>query len=441
MTKKESKNIFGKKLNSTLDEFLRHIDSIKDTLPMSMLLISPYAKKAVDEFDNFLKNNVKEIKTSKEGTSLLIESNKSRLFENLEKNASISMLATKIVPESLFVSLISQYDAYLNRLLRVIFEIKPEILNNSERNITFSQLVEYKKLQNARNYIIEKEIDMVLRKNHSEQFDYLERILGIQLREELLIWKTFIEITERRNLFVHCDGIISSQYIKNCDLKNDKDYSIGKKLGVSPEYFTTAYKCLYEISVKLTHTIWRKLLISDLENADSELNCVCYNLIDKRSFGLANILLQFANSQKKKHNNITENIFTINLALSRHLNNEQKEAQEILKKKDWSACSDEFKLAFEIIKKNYKTVYSLMKKIGENGNINKEEYREWPLFKKIREEREFKKVYKEIFKEDYSILETPQRPLIELIKKFNKENSKRKKSQKQKATLSKKKIK
>jgi len=92
-----------------------------------------------------------------------------------------------------------------------------------------------------------------------------------------------------------------------------------------------------------------------------------------------------------------------------------------------SACSDEFKLSFEIISENYKAAYSLMKKIGKNGSVNKTEYKEWPLFKKIREKGEFKKIYKEIFNEDYSIKETPRRPLFELIKKYKHEHSKQKK--------------
>lgn len=424
MTKKDTKNLFSEKLNDNLNKFLKHIDSIKDTLPMYMLLALPYTKKSAEAFDKFLKNNVKEIKTDKEGTNILIRSDESQLFETLEKNAAISMLATKIVPESLFVSLISQYDAYLNRLLRIIFEIEPKILNSSDRNITFSQLVEYKNIQNARDYIVEREIDTVLRKSHSDQFDYLERISGIELRKNLPIWEIFVEMTERRNLFVHCDGKISNQYIDNCNLKNDKNFTIGERLSVSPEYFSTAYRCLYEISVKLTHTLWRKFLSSDLQNADNELNYVCYSLINNKAYDLADIILQFAHEQKKQFNNITENIFTINFALSKHLNNKQKEAKELLEKKDWSACSDEFKLAFEVINENYNAAYSLMKKIGKNGNVNEVEYKTWPLFKKIREKKEFKKTYKEIFKEDYSIMETPRRPLLELIEKYKKENSK-----------------
>ncbi len=424
MTNDKKMNTLGKKLNSNLDKFITHLDSINDTLPMSMLLVLPYSQKAIKKFEAFLKKNAKQ-----EKDGLLIKADESIMFETLENNASISMLALKIIPESLFVSLISQYDAFLNRLLRIIFEINPEILNGSEKNITFSQLVQYKNINEARNFVVEKEIDCVLRESHTEQFEYLEKILDIPLRKKLPIWDTFVEITERRNLFVHCDGTISNQYINNCKNSSTKNnISVGIKLNVSPEYFFEAYKCLYEIGVKLTHTIWRKLLINDLEHADEELNSVCYKLLDNKSYKLADVLLNFACDQKKKFNEISENIFIVNLALSKHLNNKQKEAKEILSKKDWSASGDEFKLAKEVITENYDAAYVLMKRIGKNGSVKKREYKEWILFKKIRRKSQFKKIYKEIFGEEFSVLKIPPRPLAELIGKLRKEKKLKKKN-------------
>lgn len=413
-------------LKKNLETFLRHIDSIRDTLPMTLLLIQPYHKKANDDFLTFLKDkdNVKEIEDDNGKKRLLVKADESRRFETLERNASTSSLARKIIPESLFVSLISQYDAFLTRLLRAIYMLQPEVLNGSERNLTFSQLVEMDTIANAREYIIEKEIDTVLRKSHSEQFDYLEKLLGIKLREKLPIWKTFIEITERRNLLVHCDGEVSSQYLKNCKEHNCKveNIKIGERLGVEASYFTDAYKCLYEISVKLTHTLWRKMAISDLKQADKELNDICYNLINTSAFDLADILLGFGCDQKSHFNDSLKNVFIINGALSKYLQDKKDEARVILEKKDWSASSDSFVLAYKVLTDDYQSAYELMKKIGNKGEVDSSDYKEWPLFTKIREEKEFKETYKEIFDEDYSVLETPMRPLQELINKELKKN-------------------
>ncbi len=414
----------GKNLHKNLETFLRHIDAIKDTLPMTMLLIQPYNKKANDDFMKYLKENVEEIEDDNGKKRILVKADESEKFETLERNASTSALASKIIPESLFVSLISQYDAFLTRLFRAIYEIKPNVLNGSERNLTFSQLVEMETIKSAREYIIDKEIDTVLRKSHSEQFDYLEKLIGIKLKENLPIWQIFIEITERRNLLVHCDGVVSNQYVKNCQehkCKIDK-IKVGDRLGAELRYFTNAYKCLYEIAIKLTHTIWRKLLISDLKDADRELNDVCFHLINTNSFELADILLEFGFEQKKHHNDSLKSVFIVNGALSKYLQDKKEEAKKILDKKDWSASSDDFKLAYAVLTDDYERAYEIMLKIGENGEVDKSDYKQWPLFNKIREEEKFKEIFRKIFKEEFSVMETPMRPLQELINKEIKKN-------------------
>ncbi|MDO6516583.1 hypothetical protein [Zobellia uliginosa] len=414
----------GKNLHKNLESFLRHIDAIRDTLPMTMLLIQPYNEKANDDFSKFLNENVEEIEDDNGKKRLLVKADESKKFETLERNASTSALASKIIPESLFVSLISQYDAFLTRLLRAIYEIRPDVLNGSERNLTFSQLVEMETVENARDFIIDKEIDTVLRKSHAEQFDYLEKLLGIKLREKLPIWKTFIEITERRNLLVHCDGVVSNQYVKNCKehkCQIDK-IKVGQRLGIEPKYFINAYKCLYEIATKLTHTIWRKLLISDLKDADRELNDVCFHLINTNSFELADILLEFGCNQKRHFNNSLKNVFIVNGSLSKYLQDKKEEAKQILDKKDWSASSDDFKLAYAVLTDDYEIAYEMMLKIGDNGDVDKSDYKQWPLFNKIREEEKFKETYTEIFREEYSVMETPMKPIQELINKELKKN-------------------
>ena len=407
----------GKKLHLNLHTFLRHIDSIKDTLPMTMLLLEPYHKKANEKFVKFIENNVEEIEDEDGEKGLAVKYEEVKIFENLSKNSEISALAFKIIPESLFVSLISQFDAFLNRLFRALFDIRPEYLNNSDKNLSFSQLVEFSSIEKAREYIIEKEIETILRKSHTDHFEYLETKLSMPLRKDLPIWKTFIEITERRNLFVHCDGVVSSQYIKVCKENHCLigDVKINDQLNVGHEYFIQAYECLYELATKLTHTLWRKLLKNDTEDADRKLNDTCYDLMSSKQFNIADILLEFACSQKKHHNDALKNVFVINKALSQYLQDKKKNAKEIINAKDWSASSDDFKLAHLVLTEKYEECYELMRKIGNNGEVDKENYMTWPLFSSLRKEDKFKQVYKEIFKEDYNVLEIPKRPLQEII--------------------------
>jgi hypothetical protein len=384
---------------------------------MVMLQLSPHQKKANEEFEKFFKENVEEIEEEDGEKSISVPYEKSKVFDQLSKNALISNLANKVLPESLFVSLISQYDSFTNNLLKILFELRPEYINNSERELTFSQLVEFKSIEEAREYIIEKEVETVLRKSHSEQFDYLEKKLGIPLRKNLPVWQTFVEITQRRNLFVHCDGIVSNQYLKVCkESKCDTSkIKVGQRLNINTKYFNQAYECIYELASKLTHTIWRKLLKEDIKKADQKLNSICFDLLNNNQLRLANVLLEFAVKQNKHFNNSSKNMFIINKALSLYLNSKGEEAKKIMQGKDWSASSDDFKLANFVITEEYDNVYALMRKIGNDGEVDRENYRSWPLFFKLRGIDKFKQTYKDIFDEEYKSMEIPKRPLQKLI--------------------------
>jgi len=112
--------------------------------------------------------------------------------------------------------LVHKYDAYLGRLLRVAFYIRPEILAASDKTLTYTDLASFKSLSAARESLIEREVESVIRDSHIDHFNWMEKRFDLPLRKDLEVWPKFVEITERRNLFVHCDGIVSSQYLSVC---------------------------------------------------------------------------------------------------------------------------------------------------------------------------------------------------------------------------------
>jgi hypothetical protein len=87
-----------------------------------------------------------------------------------------------------------------------------------------------------------------------------------------------------------------------------------------------------------------------------------------------------------------------------------------LDKHDWSATSDKFKLAISVLKEDYQKAIELMKSIGStNKHLNKDAYREWPLFRQFRKTDEFKKAYLEIFGEELVYVETKPKGLEDIL--------------------------
>lgn len=412
-------------------DFIKQIESLRETLPLVMIFIEANENKTQRDFLDFIKKKGIEEKDDDGVEYYKFNPEDGHKYNILEKNAEIANSALAIVPNSLFVSLISQFDSFLGKVIREIFQARPEILNSSEKNLTFSKLLELKSIEEAKELIIEKELESVLRDSHSDHFEWLENKLGIPLRKDLPVWQEFIEITERRNLFVHNDGVVSSQYLSVCrhhKVKYDKEPILGNKLNVDADYFEKAYKCLFEISVKLTQVIWRKLLPIDIEKADESLNDICFELLRQKQLDLSTILLDFATViLKKHHNEVSKNVFIVNKALSLKMNNKQPECEEIVLAKDWSACSDKFKIAKETLLNNHTEVVKLMKKMGADGEVSKLNYKIWPLFIEFRKTTLFKDTFKEIFGEDYLAVETPKKMLEVLVGTISKSEKMKKK--------------
>jgi hypothetical protein len=142
------------------------------------------------------------------------------------------------LPNLFLIGMVSAFDTFVSQLIRAVLLRKPEILSSSEKNISFADLVNLGSIEAAREQIVEREIDILMRSSHSDQIEWLEKKLDLDLRKND-VWPKFVEICERRNLLTHTAGRVSTQYISVCG-KHKYDVgkvSVGEKLVVSSKYY------------------------------------------------------------------------------------------------------------------------------------------------------------------------------------------------------------
>ncbi len=390
-----------------IDSFVLNVEGLSRAYHQTMKVVTTSAKELVEAFLNFLEE--KGVVTTTEGgkAAYQIKPADLRFIKKQSKDISASSIAVMKIPQIFFCSLVHQYDAFLGRMLRVAFYLKPETLNSSQKQMTFSDLMSFNSLDEAREHMIEKEIESIIRDNHDDQFTLMENRFGLALRKDLPAWPAFIEMTERRNLFVHCDGVVSSQYLSVCQkhgVSTDKELRPGEPLHVTREYFEGAVDCILEIGVKLGHVLWRKLQPNQLAAADNSLHRITYDLLLDEKYLLAKTLLHFASNILKKHSSESmHRMNLINLAIAHYHLDEKPKANQLIDSQDWSACEDKFKLAVAVLRDDYPGAEKLMKKIGKKGEVTREDYSSWPLFRTFRESREFLRTYKKLFGTDFLV--------------------------------------
>ncbi|MCB0489400.1 MAG: hypothetical protein KDC99_13050 [Cyclobacteriaceae bacterium] len=397
----------SKCFDKSLDKFLNHIESLWTSMPIVLKTIETTKKNAQLEHQTFLSNNCEYVEA---GRHYIVQPEHSRKNNFHRKAVKNSTTAITIIKRNFLVSLVSQFDTYISDLIKGVFEVRPEIINSSEKQLTFSELSKFSDIREAKDFIIEKEIETVLRESYTEQFKWFEKKLNIQLRKDLPIWQTFIEVTQRRNLFVHNDGRVSSQYLSVCR-ENNVQLPDGLKLGdellIGFKYFDLAFKCFFELGVKLNQVIRRNLVPDELEDADTSFLNISFELIDNRQYDLAKILYDF--SDKYIHKYSTEDLklrILVNRAQTYKWLDQNEECKKIVNSVDWSAKGDIFRLVSKVLLDDFEDAAQIMRIIGNNSNvIGKAEYSDWPVFKKFREGQLFKDAFKEIYNVDFEIVE------------------------------------
>jgi len=413
MDQSSTENLFGKEIQ----RFVSYINSLRSTDPLLMNVLSKQIKDLDEKIkglmdEHALEKREKRVSDNTQQTIYILKADaKTQEVRELIRQHKHLRITATFLPKSFIVTLVSQYDAFLGRLIRLLFHYQPNLLLSSEASLTYPQLVRFDSINEARDYIVEKISENVLRSSHTGQIDWLEKKLKISLRKGLDIWPKFVELTERRNLFVHTDGRMSSQYLGVCaehGVQLPDDLQKDDFLNVSSEYFLEACDIIFEMGVKLAHVLWRKIVPDEREIADANLNVICYELLRAEQHELALTLLEFATDTIKKHS--SEEIYLymfVNRAQALKWLGADDECRELISSVDWSAKRLVFKLAYAVLSEDIDQAAVYMKKLGPtNDDIDQNDYHEWPLFRRFRESPQFLEAYKSLFEEDYQELVT-----------------------------------
>lgn len=386
------------KISDIVDEYILCIKSIRETLRNSLPLLQKLDQEAKKSLRKFIGKYDKDILKS-------ISPSQIKELKAIIRNAERADLAVILFPQSMLVSLVSQYDNLIGQLVHFIYDINPNLLNESNSQISYKELFAFHDIDAIKNNIIQGKIETILRKSHEEQIDDLQKLSGVKNLKGVSFWKDFIEVTQRRNLLVHCKGCVSDQYIKVC--KNAGMTSLPSKgdyLSVDEYYFNRAYFVFYTMGVLLSQVLTRQLLENEklVGEIDTVLTNIIYETLEDGEYDLTIELSNFALGKDTEHAcRLDEVYFVLNFAQAYKWQGNQQKCNEILSNFDFSAMTPDILVAKFALEDDVNEVVKQMKKVGDDSKImTKIAYASWVIFKDMRERKEFKETYKEIFGED-----------------------------------------
>jgi hypothetical protein len=298
------------------------------------------------------------------------------------------------------VTAVSEYDSHIGRLIKAMYAECPEMLHGSEKSIAVSDLVGFERVDDAIASVVDKEVETVLRKSHIEQLVWLEKKLSCTLTEGLSSWGAFVELTQRRNLFVHADGMVSAHYLAVCrkhGAVQPDDLKVGMQLDASVEYVRQVLDTLAEVAVKLNQVMWRRLKKEQREQADESLNELIVELIGEDRFSLAERLAAFGLSIRDRERDPLVLLFMkLNLSQAILWQGDEKRARKALRGEKWKLMDTRFQFAHAVIFRDFVRANKIFPSIPEEL-LEPTEYMHFPLFRELRQNQEFQQAFRERF--------------------------------------------
>lgn len=404
-TVNEDMNPILEEVVGNLDSFIENINCLRETYDFNKGMLNQQLQSATKSYETFIAPFSSSDENGNFQLDVPIE--KIKEYKKICKRKCRAEKAFQLIPPSYIVTLVSLYDTFLAGFVRCIYSLRESLILESNISFSFRDIAEYGSIKEVKKNVIDNTIDKLFRDSHTEQIDWIEKAMDVKTLKQFSGWASFVELTERRNLFVHSDGMVSAQYLKECKKcnYNTDGIEIGSKLFADDSYFEDSYKLLYEMSVMMTQILLNKLYIgtytSDTGVRDKILIGNIYELISEKLYDVAINVSMFARDGKSfKRNNKDRTYIELNLAQAYKWSGQNDKCLAVLRDLDTSAMNYDLQIPKKVLEGNYDEVYMMMKSLGSGSDIlTKEAYREWPIFKEIRKQENFKIVFEKIFAE------------------------------------------
>jgi hypothetical protein len=103
-------------------------------------------------------------------------------------------------------------------------------------------------------------------------------------------------------------------------------------------YVRKSADTILEVAVKLSQVLWRKTLPNQIAEADESLVIISYDLLERKRYGLAIVLLDFAFDVVKRYSNTETRLrLLINRANAYRLSGNLSRCSELVGGEDWHA--------------------------------------------------------------------------------------------------------
>ncbi|WP_141104874.1 hypothetical protein [Thioclava sp. IC9] len=305
--------------------------------------------------------------------------------------------AARSIQRANLSALIAEFDFLMLRLLTSVCQDFPEYLISDEETISVGLLRSGKSFEDWQAEQIERKISRKLRESHQDLIDWILTDVA-KLKDSSKVhsshfYRDFLEVCQRRHLFIHNGGIVNEDYLEKCKgagFKIEQLPKIGTALSIDPEYLRSSAARVYLVGAFIIHLVFQSIYSEKRQFSFRALLSASHEFLLSDLTKMAERIIDFAEFNSTKFDHDLRLKFGINRALARlyepntDKDTQNKNARQVLDKYDWSVVDPILKLALACVRRDF----SDLTKLAEEAHKAGLEFQDANSFCVFREARE-----------------------------------------------------
>lgn len=320
------------------------------------------------------------------------------MISDMRKAKKASTQQGTLLRKNSLITLMSTFETLVSNLIQEFYNKFPNALPSDNKTLSLSEIKDLGSIEEAEKFLIDSEIDSVLRGDIVNQINYFVKPIKLNLKAINIYQEELVEASQRRNILVHNDGIVNRHYLKKAPKKLiDKELKEGTKLKIDSTYLINKIELIHVVGIILIQECFRKWEPKEIHTLNDLLLEIIYDELKEENYSFVEKLSKYINTIDLK-NDKDRRLLIINHCIALKEQNKIEELNEILEKDDWTCVSDDFNLALAALKNNSAEFYFLLDKLILTKSLKVFDLQQWPLFNSFREEKAFKKIVKKQIK-------------------------------------------
>lgn len=364
---------------------------IKMSTPEELDIDSKGIRKNVIEFvEKEMIDNCEVDKNGRISIELNPEVNREKLFESM----NIFNLQTKqhnILYSGTLMLLVVYFEEMFGKMILNDL-IKYSRIKIKESKLTFEELEDFGSVDEAKKYLIEKEVNSIMKENCDYWFnEHLRKKVKLKLKAYDEVASQFNEIMARRNLLVHNDGIVNKYYLNRVVKNNIYSVKQGDVLKVGKEYIENAINIFEEVGLSILHELNLKERLEEKDLSDI-FEFITYKFLFENRYKIALILYELLlDSQCLKGE--MKKLCEMNYWQCHKWLDTSNEKIKNMENDDYSIYEPRFKLGGLALQERYDEFFEVFPSQNE---ISFKDLEEWPIFRDVRKDYRFKELINKI---------------------------------------------